>query len=89
MRQLGAALFNYLPLGLWVKRKIKNIIRQEMDAIGGQEVSIPLVQPAELWQRSGRWRSIDENMVRFNDRAGRAHCLAMTHEEAAADFTER
>jgi prolyl-tRNA synthetase len=89
VRQLGAGLFDYLPLGLKVKHKVENIIRQEMDAVGGQEVSMPLVQPAELWQRSGRWGDIDESMVRFTDRAGRELCLAMTHEEAAADLARQ
>ncbi len=89
IRQLGAGLFDYLPLGLRVKHKVENIIRQEMDAVGGQEVSMPLVQPAELWQQSGRWGTIDESMVRFSDRAGRAACLAMTHEEAAADLARQ
>lgn len=89
VRQLGAGLFDYLPLGLKVKHNIERVIGQEMDAIGGQEVSLPLVQPADLWQRSGRWQTIDESMVRFADRAGRAHCLAMTHEEAAADLARQ
>lgn len=89
VRQLGAGLFDYLPLGLKVKHKVENIIRQEMDAVGGQEVSMPLVQPAELWQKSGRWHDLDESMVRFTDRAGRELCLAMTHEEAAADLARQ
>lgn len=89
IRQLGAGLFDYLPLGLRVKHKVEHIIRQEMNAVGGQEVSLPLVQPAELWQRSGRWDDIDESMVRFTDRAGREACLAMTHEEAAADLARQ
>ncbi len=87
--QLGAGLFDYLPLGLRVKHKLEDIIRQEMDAVGGQEVSMPLVQPAELWQKSGRWHDLDESMVRFSDRAGRDLCLAMTHEEAAADLARQ
>lgn len=86
VRQLGAGLFDYLPLGLPVKHKVEGIIRQEMNAVGGQEVVMPLVQPAELWRRSGRWRSVDESMVRFRDRAGREMCLAMTYEAAAADL---
>ena len=89
VRQLGAGLFDYLPLGLRVKHKLESIIRHEMNAVGGQEVSMPLVQPAELWQRSGRWGSVDESMVRFTDRAGREACLAMTHEEAAADLARQ
>ena len=89
VRQLGAGLFDYLPLGLRVKHRVESIIREEMNAVGGQEVSMPLVQPAELWRRSGRWRGVDESMVRFTDRAGREACLAMTHEEAAADLARQ
>ena len=55
VHQVAAGIFDYLPLGHRVKRKVEAIMRQEMDAIGGQELSMPVVQPAELWQRSGRW----------------------------------
>ena len=85
IQQVGAGLFDLLPLGLRVKRNVEATIRTELDALGAQEVSFPLVQPADLWQRSGRWRSVDAAMVRFRDRAGRDMCLGMTHEEVAAD----
>ncbi len=85
VQQLGAGLFDLLPLGLRVKRKVEAVIREELDALGAQEVLFPLVQPADLWERSGRWRGVGGEMARFTDRAGRALCLGMTHEEVAAD----
>ena len=86
VRPVTAGIFSHLPLGVRVRRKIGQIIREEMDAIGGQEVTMPLVQPGELWRRSGRWADIDEELVRFTDRTGRDLVLAMTHEEVAADL---
>ena len=85
IQQIGAGLFDLSPLGLRVKRKVEAVIREELDALGAQEVGFPLVQPADLWERSGRWRSVGGEMVRFTDRSGRALCLGMTHEEVAAD----
>src|SRR3990170_208343 len=63
IRPLAAGIFSYLPLGVRVMRKIEQIIREEMDAIGGQEITMPVVHPGELWQRSGRWYDIDEEVV--------------------------
>ena len=84
VRQVAAGIWAYLPLGLRALRKIERIVREEIEAIGGQELSMPAVQPAELWQRTGRWAKVDETLVRFRDRRGRDMVLAMTHEEAAA-----
>ncbi len=81
VRQVAAGIFAYLPLGQRVKARIEGIIRQEMDAIGGQEVAMPVVQPADLWRESGRWHGIGSEMVRLKDRNNRDLCLAMTHEE--------
>ncbi len=89
VRQLGAGIFSYLPLGWRALRKIEGIIRDEMDAIGGQELSMPVVHPAELWQETGRWYEIGDEMARFKDRAGRDMVLAMTHEEVVADLVRR
>jgi len=86
IRQLAAGIFSYLPLARRSLTKIENIIRQEMDAIGGQEVSMPVVHPAEIWQETGRWYEIDAEMGRFQDRSGRDMVLAMTHEEVVADL---
>lgn len=86
VRQLAAGIFSYLPLAWRSLRKIEAIIREEIDAIGGQELSMPVVHPAELWQQTGRWQAIDETMARFQDRRGRDMLLAMTHEEVVADL---
>ena len=81
VRQLAAGLYIYLPLGIRVMEKINRIIREEMNAIGGQEVSMPALNPAEVWQQTGRWDTIGDEMFRLKDRSGRDMCLAMTHEE--------
>src|SRR5437899_3695103 len=84
VRQLAAGIYVYLPLGQRVLDKINAIIREEMNAIGGQEITMPVLQPAELWQQSGRWESIGGEMFRLKDRNGRDMCLGMTHEEVVA-----
>jgi prolyl-tRNA synthetase len=81
VRQLAAGLYIYLPLGQRVMEKINRIIREEMNAIGGQEVTMPVLNPAEVWQQTGRWDAIGDEMFRLKDRSGRDMCLAMTHEE--------
>ena len=81
VRQLAAGLYIYLPLGQRVMDKIDRIIREEMNAIGGQEVTMPVLHPAEVWQQTGRWDTIGDEMFRLKDRSGRDMCLAMTHEE--------
>lgn len=81
VRQLAAGLYIYLPLGLSIMRKINRILREEMDAIGAQEIALPALHPAEVWQETGRWFSIGEEMFRLKDRTGRDMCLGMTHEE--------
>jgi prolyl-tRNA synthetase len=81
VRQLAAGLYIYLPLGLSVMRKINRILREEMDAIGAQEITLPAMHPAEIWQETGRWSAIGEEMFRLKDRTGRDMCLGMTHEE--------
>ncbi len=81
VRQLAAGLYIYLPLGIRVMEKINRIIREEMNAIGGQEVTMPVLNPAEVWQQTGRWDTIGDEMFRLKDRSGRDMCLAMTHEE--------
>ncbi len=86
IRQLGAGIFSSLPLGLRTIRKIEKIIREEMNAIGGQEIQMPIVNPADIWKETGRYYSIDKELSRFKDRAGRDMVLAMTHEEAVTDI---
>ncbi len=86
IKQLGAGIFSLLPLGFKSTKKIENIIREEMDRIGGQEILMPVVNPADLWKESGRYYSIDKELARFKDRVGRDMVLAMTHEEAVTDI---
>ncbi|MGE4452917.1 MAG: proline--tRNA ligase [Sphaerochaeta sp.] len=86
IRQLGAGIFTLLPFGFNVAKNIEQVIREEMNAIGGQEILMPLVNPADIWKETGRFYSIDREMSRFNDRSGRDMVLAMTHEEAVTDL---
>jgi prolyl-tRNA synthetase len=81
VRQLAAGLYIYLPLGLRVMEKINKIIREEMNTIGAQEITMPVLHPAEVWQETGRWYEIGDEMFRLKDRGGRDMCLGMTHEE--------
>jgi prolyl-tRNA synthetase len=83
VRQLAAGIYVYLPLGQRVIDKITAILREEMNAIGGQEITMPVLHPAEIWQKSGRWEGIPE-IFRLKDRFGRDMCLGMTHEEVIA-----
>lgn len=89
IRPIAAGIYTLLPLGQRVRLKIEKIIREEMDAIGGQEVFMPIVQPAELWQESGRWYQYGPELVRFKDRNERELVLATTHEEAVTDTVRR
>src|SRR5205085_10693791 len=81
IRQLSAGIYNYLFLAQRSLLKIQQIVRQEMDAIGGQEMLLPALNPAEIWQESGRWDIMGDNMFRLKDRFQRDCCLGMTHEE--------
>ena len=75
IQQLGAGIFSYLPLAQRSLVRIMAIMREEMNAIGGQEVTLPVVHPAELWQKTGRWQAIGSDLARFKDRAGRDYYL--------------
>ncbi|MEX1156054.1 MAG: proline--tRNA ligase [Chloroflexota bacterium] len=86
VRQLGAGIYSLLPLGFRVSQRIEQVIREEMNAIGGQEMEMPVVHPADLWRETGRYAKIGPEMVRFKDRSGRDMVLAMTHEEVVADL---
>lgn len=81
VRQLAAGLYIYLPLGIRVIEKINEILREEMNTIGAQEISMPVLHPAEIWQQTGRWVTIGDEMFRLQDRGRRDMCLGMTHEE--------
>jgi prolyl-tRNA synthetase len=81
VRQLASGLYIFLPLGWRVMSKINAIVKDEMDSIGAQEVSMPVLHPAEIWEQTGRWNAIGDEMFRLKDRSGRDMCLGMTHEE--------
>jgi prolyl-tRNA synthetase len=88
VRQLAAGVYVYLPLGHRVHERVVAIIREEMNAIGGQEITMPVIQPADIWQKSGRWEGIPE-MFKLKDRWGRDMVLGMTHEEVIAWLAAR
>ena len=88
-RRTAAGIYNWLPLGLRAMRKVETVIRQEMDASGAQEVLLSAVQPAELWQESGRWEEYGPELLRLRDRHGRDFCIGPTHEEVITDIIRR
>ncbi|HEY9283189.1 MAG TPA: proline--tRNA ligase [Pyrinomonadaceae bacterium] len=81
VRQLAAGIYSYLPLAWRVMTRIQNVIREEMNAVGGQEFLLPALNPREIWEESGRWAVMGDNMFRLKDRKGADLCLGMTHEE--------
>jgi prolyl-tRNA synthetase len=85
-RRLAAGIYSLTPLAYRAIRRIEAIVREEMERIGGQELLLPVVQPAELWRESGRYQAIGSELARFNDAGGRAMVLAMTHEESVTDL---
>ena len=89
IRRLAAGIYNYLPLGYRVIKKVENIIREEMDRAGAQEVFLPMVLPAELWQETGRWEKYGKELLRLKDRNDRDFCLGPTHEEVVTDIVRR
>jgi prolyl-tRNA synthetase len=84
LRQLGSGIYSLLPLGKKVSDRVEQVVREEIDAIGGQEMEMPVVHPAEVWKQSGRYAKIGPELVRFKDRGERDMVLAMTHEEVVA-----
>ncbi len=89
IRKLTAGVYTYLPLGLAAIRKVENIVRQEMNRAGALEMLMPMVQPAELWQESGRYQKYGPELLRFHDRHQRESCLGPTHEEVMTDIARR
>ena len=89
IRKLASGIYNFLPVGLRVLRKVENIVREEMNRAGAQEVLLPAVQPAELWQETGRWQVYGKELLRFKDRHGRDCCFGPTHEEVITDLVRR
>lgn len=86
IRKLTSGIYSMLPVGYRVVKKVQEIIRQEMDRAGAQEVYLPVVQPSELWQETGRWKMYGKELLRFKDRHSREYCLAPTHEEVITDL---
>jgi prolyl-tRNA synthetase len=89
IRQLAAGIYNFLPLGWRVVRKIEDIVREEMNRAGAQEVLMPAAVPAELWQESGRWQVYGPELLRFKDRKGAEFCIGPTHEEVIVEMVRR
>ncbi len=89
IRKLTSGLYTYLPLGLMALQKVAAIVREEMNRAGAQELLMPMVQPADLWQESGRWQKYGPELLRFKDRHGRDYCLGPTHEEVITDIARR
>ncbi|MGH3056321.1 MAG: proline--tRNA ligase, partial [Gaiellaceae bacterium] len=89
IRKVAAGIYTYLPLGLRVIRKVEQIIREEMNRAGAQELLMPIAAPAELWQETGRWSFYGKELLRFKDRHDRDFCLGPTHEEVITDLFRR
>ena len=89
IRKVASGLYNWLPLGLRTLRKVERIVREEMDKSGAMEVLMPAIQPAELWEESGRWELYGPELLRVNDRHNREFCVGPTHEEVITDLIRR
>lgn len=89
VRQLASGIYTWLPLGLRVLRKVENIVREEMDKAGAQEIMMSAIQPAELWQESARWDQYGPELLRINDRHDREFCFGPTHEEIITDLVRK
>src|SRR5262247_1216150 len=89
IRKLGSGLYTWMPLGLRVLHKVEAVVREEMNRSGAIELLMPTVQPAELWQESGRWAEYGPELLRFKDRHEREFCLGPTHEEVVSDIVRR
>ena len=89
VRRVASGMYTYLPTGVRVLRKVEQIVREEMNKAGAIEVLMPMVQPAELWQESGRWDKMDAELLRFKDRHTRDYVLGPTHEEVITDLVRR
>ncbi|MDP3044071.1 MAG: aminoacyl--tRNA ligase-related protein, partial [Bacillota bacterium] len=88
IRKAASGVYTYLPLAFRVLARIKAIVREEMDRAGGQEIGLPIIQPAELWLESGRWNVYGPELFRLKDRHGRDFCLGPTHEEIITELVK-
>ena len=89
IRRLASGLFTWMPIGVRVLRKIESIVREEMNRAGAHELLMPSVQPAELWQETGRWDKYGPLLLRMSDRHDREFCYGPTHEEVITDIARR
>ena len=89
VKRLSSGLYTWMPIGLRVLRKIENIIREEMNASGAVELLMPAIQPAELWQETGRWQQFGPQMLKINDRHENEFCFGPTHEEVITDIARK
>jgi prolyl-tRNA synthetase len=89
IRKLTSGMYTYLPMGFLALQKVTEIVRQEMNRAGAQEILMPMVQPGDLWQESGRWKKYGPDLLRFRDRHDRDYCLGPTHEEVVTDIARR
>ena len=89
IKRLAGGIYTWMPLGLRVLRKVENIVREEMDRAGAIELSMPAVQPAELWQESGRWEKYGPELLRLKDRHQRDFVIGPTHEEVITDVVRK
>ena len=89
VRQQSSGQYSFLPIGLRVLNKIEVIIREEMNAIGSAEILMPLIQPSELWQESGRWDDYGPELLRLKDRHDRQYCVGPTFEEVITDLIKK
>ncbi|MGI9570742.1 MAG: proline--tRNA ligase, partial [Desulfobulbia bacterium] len=89
IKKLTSGVYTYMPYGLAAIRRVENIVREEMNRAGAQELSMPMVQPADLWQESGRYEKYGPELLRFKDRHERESCLGPTHEEVITDIARK
>ncbi|MGD9948613.1 MAG: proline--tRNA ligase [Desulfobulbus sp.] len=89
IRKLTSGMYTYLPMGFRALQKVTEIVRQEMNRAGAQEILMPMVQPGDLWEESGRWKKYGPELLRFRDRHDRDYCLGPTHEEVVTDIARR
>src|SRR6202142_2514673 len=89
IRKVASGIYDWLPLGLRALRKVEKIVREELDGIGGQEVWLPVIQPKQLWEETGRWKVYGKELLRLKDRKGAEFCFAPTAEEVITDLVRR
>ena len=89
IRKLTSGMYTYLPMGFLALQKVTAIVREEMNRAGAQEILMPMVQPGDLWEESGRWKKYGPELLRFTDRHDRDYCLGPTHEEVVTDIARR